>query len=231
MGKMNQGIHFLKTHGLKAIPAILHRPVYASDGVGRFLCPDYGALEQMEDGWESEVKKLIAGLRDSLFLDVGANIGKYSVLAAKNGNRVIAVEPSPYVAYYLHHNLELNNCNDVQVILAAAWNKSEVLTFYAGEHMGMGTVAKARTGRRYEVLADTLDNILRGEIPDFIKMDANWAERQAIEGLSRTLAKKKPPIVFEANDLHDLADVSALLMGYGYEITPLDRINFLARVP
>ena len=55
-----------------------------------------------------------------LFLDIGANVGTYSVLAASQGATVIAVEAAPDTAELLRENIALNDFALVDVVQAAA---------------------------------------------------------------------------------------------------------------
>jgi precorrin-6B methylase 2 len=83
----------------------------------------YHALSKREDDVEDFIlNNLKPG---DTFIDVGANIGYYTILASKlvgvNG-RVLAIEPVPQTANILKINLLLNKANNVTLIEKAAWN-------------------------------------------------------------------------------------------------------------
>jgi len=65
--------------------------------------------------------------KDDVFVDVGANIGYYTILAAKLGAHVVTVEPVPETAKVLMLNLKLNGVKNVLVVHKAAWDKREKL--------------------------------------------------------------------------------------------------------
>jgi FkbM family methyltransferase len=68
----------------------------------------------------------------SVFLDIGANIGYFSVLGAKINPscKIIAFEPSVGSLHYLKENLKLNDIKNVEIIDKAVSNFNETLTFY-----------------------------------------------------------------------------------------------------
>ncbi|MCX8166137.1 MAG: FkbM family methyltransferase [Acidilobaceae archaeon] len=68
-------------------------------------------------------KQLFSG-GNCLFVDVGAFIGLYSVLAAQMGCRVLAFEPNPLAAVLLRNNLEAAKVKErVTLIQKGLWNK------------------------------------------------------------------------------------------------------------
>lgn len=68
----------------------------------------------------------------STFVDVGANVGGYSVRACNMGARLIAVEPDPDNYRVLKLNLRLNHCYDACVLNIAAGMSEEVCELYYG---------------------------------------------------------------------------------------------------
>ena len=69
------------------------------------------------------------------FVDVGANLGYYSLLASKLVGalgHVVAIEASPAIAAHLTKNLHLNNATNVRVVNAAAADRAGTLALYRG---------------------------------------------------------------------------------------------------
>jgi len=122
-------------------------------------------------------------------LDVGANIGFYTLLAAKRGARVFSVEADPVNAATLRHHVEINGFNEQVTIyeMAAAdatravplyrhpFNLGESNIIAKGQHSGM-------------VEGRTLDSL---DLPpiDICKMDIEGAEFVALRGMEGTIER------------------------------------------
>lgn len=125
-----------------------------------------------------------------LFVDVGANIGSYTVLAsAVCGARSIAIEPDPGTAQSLKRNIELNGIADRTTVIEAAVGASEgTVRFTVGQDTTNRVVASTDVASR-EAQVRTLDEILAIESPVLIKMDVEGYEPQVVAGASETLKK------------------------------------------
>jgi hypothetical protein len=83
----------------------------------------------------------------SIFVDVGANIGTMTIPVAKtvgDKGKIVAVEASPEICKYLHHNVALNKLNNVDIIECAVTDSDNGATpFYEAppDHFGMGSIA------------------------------------------------------------------------------------------
>ena len=98
---------------------------------------------------------------DDLFIDAGANIGSYTILAsAVCGARSIAIEPDPGTVRALRRNIEINNILDqVTVIEGAVGAAPGTVCFTIGQDTVNRVVAKADKATR-TVEVQTLDKIL-----------------------------------------------------------------------
>ncbi|HKO18082.1 MAG TPA: FkbM family methyltransferase, partial [Acidobacteriaceae bacterium] len=68
--------------------------------------------------------------RGMTFVDVGANVGYFTLLAASLEARVVAYEPTPAVYSRLRENVELNGLQNVTLMNAAVAEKAGSLTFH-----------------------------------------------------------------------------------------------------
>jgi FkbM family methyltransferase len=171
---------------------------------------------------DSKIALLLSLLRrGGIALDVGANIGFYTVplaIQAKAiGSKIVAFEPLESNAKWLRHNLALNDCgNVVHVIESALSNESGsadiVLTddFSGGGTVGNATIMsqalyeeKFAQFARSRVKIDTLDRIWPGEGRiDVVKLDVEGNETQFLEGGRNTIGAHRPVLLIEVNRVH-----------------------------
>jgi len=126
-----------------------------------------------------------------LFVDIGANVGSYTVLASKVcGARTIAVEPDPDTARALRRNIEINGIGDkVRVVEAALGATVGTVPFTVGLDT-VNRVAEPSDENVREVAVRTLDDVLGGEVPKIIKIDVEGYEFEVFKGARETLPKK-----------------------------------------
>jgi FkbM family methyltransferase len=184
------------------------------------------------DDFEGEQIDIFTNLVDSdtVFFDVGANIGIYSLMAGKKGAKVYAFEPSPEVLPYLEKNIELNKF-DITLVKEAVGDKVGQIPFYVStkENMGVGRIMEY--GRRTEkekppvmVSMNALDYYVGQCLaPTLIKMDIEGAEWFAIQGGEQTFSRDDAPVLmieFHPGEIKHLGGDSEELMkklrSYGY---------------
>jgi len=166
-------------------------------------------------GWESHIEKYIIENMpvDGVFLDVGANLGFFSLLAAnkmqedRSSGRVIAVEANPVVLPYLMASIvESGLEHRIDVIPYAASSSLGLVKMQEnfGDNLGgvpMKTFSELMPSKNRKVVPTVeLDDILIDLTRlDLIKMDIEGAEPKAIEGMSGLLFKFSPDIIMEIN--------------------------------
>jgi len=149
------------------------------------------------------------------FVDVGANWGYFSLLAAHlvgETGRVISLEPDPRLFSRLQENLAANHLERVTALpIAAAESRGSLpMMGYAesGGNFGVSHVVANPPASEafFRVSADSLDSILSEEKigpVDLLKMDIEGAEAMAIAGLWKTLSARR--IKFLLLELHPTA--------------------------
>ena len=129
------------------------------------------------------------------FLDVGANLGYYTALAARavgpNG-RVLAVEPDPDSFGYLEQTIAANAVGNVKAFPVAASDAHAMLPLYIStDNRGDNRLYASDEERpQVEVKARPLDALLREkkiETVDLIKIDVQGYEPKVIAGLRETI--------------------------------------------
>lgn len=141
------------------------------------------------------------------FLDLGANVGWFTLLASSvvgPTGSVHAFEPQPTIADYLERTIALNSLQaGITLHRAGVWHEpgSMVLAWHqdsenhAASHL-LPAAAEQTAGSLVQLL--TLDSLQLARC-DVIKMDIEGAEPKAMEGASRLLAKTRPIILSELN--------------------------------
>jgi FkbM family methyltransferase len=130
-------------------------------------------------------------------LDLGANIGIYSVFFAARIDRVDAFEPEPSVLPRLQANLKLNNMTNVTIHETCVGKASETVTFMppAKNNQGIGQIT-THSDRGVQRSCVSLDDFLGEPLQEacLIKMDIEGAEWLALQGGQRVLAQRKAPL-------------------------------------
>jgi len=129
-------------------------------------------------------------------LDVGAHIGKYTIMVGRKliEGKIIAIEPEPGNFEILRKNVSLNRLNDVTALNIAALDKDDMITFYKikGPYTGLHSTIKPRWDyEEIKVEARRLSSILQSlgiKQVDLLKMDVEGAEFLVLKGLEPELA-------------------------------------------
>jgi FkbM family methyltransferase len=157
-----------------------------------------------------------------IFLDVGANIGLYTLPASRiaKNSQVVAVEPSLRNRERLEENLRLNGITNVRMEACALGEKAGEMAFCDADalaHVELG-------GNGPKVPVRTLDSILpEGEI-SLLKVDVEGFELSVFQGAENAMrAGRLPVILFEMNRSHERygvteADIFGFLRSRGYQI-------------
>ena len=152
---------------------------------------------------------------DDLFLDIGANIGSYTVLASKVcGSRSLAFEPDPMTAKTLRRNVELNALeNLVTVNQVALGAKTGEVAFTAG----LDTVNRVATldDRNVQTVPIKRLEDISGTIgATFAKLDVEGFEEQVLLGATKVLSS--PSLLAVQSETCD-ASVNRILSSFGFE--------------
>ncbi|MHC4953492.1 MAG: FkbM family methyltransferase [Planctomycetota bacterium] len=168
--------------------------------------------------------------RNPVFVDVGANIGIYSLFFARDPRfrEIVGVEPDPqnFAFLALHHDM---NGADPRFRLheVAASDVAGLVRFFAVHARNRGAslisdkpdggLRPEFRGRSIEVTAVPLDDLLsyRGE-ELVIKLDVEERELRALRGMGELLRKNRCVVQLETH-WRDEGQCGALLSEYGYK--------------
>lgn len=168
------------------------------------------------------------------FLDIGANIGYYSLLAAKENPtcKVIAFEPAKGPLHYLIENVKINNLNNIQVASLALSEYDGSITFHEVKSRkypylkynlaGTGSAAALNKGEDFisnTVPTTTLDKFADTiAFPiDLIKIDTEGTEHLILGKGLETLKKHLPIVICETLFQTNEVELEAIFHSQGYE--------------
>jgi FkbM family methyltransferase len=169
-------------------------------------------------------------------LDVGANVGLFTLeasLLVGAAGRVIAIEPMPEHASAVLNSARYNGMTNVEVISVAAGDRlgHAILTLPRNTNYGMFTLGDVAGDVSFTVPVRRIDDIVaEREVKsvDFIKMDIEGSELNALIGAEQTLRNFHPTILIELDEAHLAAcktssrEVKSFLKSLGYREFLLD---------
>ena len=172
-----------------------------------------------------------------VFVDIGANIGFFSVLAARvvtPAGAVVAFEPHPGARSGMVHAVKENGLGDtIQIVPAAAGASSGSTRLFLSQDTVLSTTDPARSparefsfDRAIDVEQVTVDDWFRSRADlvtriGAIKIDVEGTEADVIEGMRATLLMAPRAVILCETTAGSAAD--SLLTGLGYRASLLDR--------
>lgn len=191
-----------------------------------------------------EMNFLLRYLRESdSFIDIGANVGVYTLLAASKikSGLIYSFEALPKNFTRLEENLKLNQLHQVKPYCLAISDSTGSITLNLAEGDSMpfitpevttaelpqNSVNATRSPKQIKVPTDTLDNILKNNSIanlTLAKMDIEGAEILALKGATSLLQQKRPHVwileILERENQfgYQKQDILNLLQNYGYSL-------------
>lgn len=172
-----------------------------------------------------------------VFYDLGANIGLYSLMAARcvgDSGKVFSFEPDAVVAERLGRNVARNSFSQVTIVESGVWSVSGALEFTPASHAspdrGLGTFlpSDARAPST-PIRVTSLDDFVRNApLPDAIKCDVEGAEVEVLRGAEHLLKTHRPWILAEMHSESNERAWREFLARFGYAFTAVDSNHVLA---
>ncbi len=241
-GVRNPGPALLDRIGLRHQPYILD----LRDGTHVELRPRagdlFGLYEIMLRGdYLSSGQRLERG---ATVIDVGANIGCFTMLASKivgSSGRVFALEPEAATHRQLLRNIELNRLTNVTALQLAVGGRRGTVTLHAAPNALFSSLYSSVNGRAVEgadqqVEMTTLDAIMdRFGLPrcDYLKLDCEGAEHDIIGAMLPATAERISQITLEVHKVpgSDGAALASNLRRLGYRRIGSSTLPFYSRLP
>jgi FkbM family methyltransferase len=215
------------------------RRVRSGPGAGlriglRHASADYSSGSNEQPVQEAFVAAISPG--DVVF-DIGANVGFFSLIAARAvgpQGAVHAFEAVPECAREVERNARRNGLRNVRVHALAVADVDGTIELLRSRHPGGATVSQVDRPRDFTealtVPATTLDRfVARGGVrpPNVVKIDVEGAERSVLTGMAGLLRDARPVVVCEVDDRDParaaakLDEVSGILTAKGYSVRTL----------
>lgn len=171
---------------------------------------------------------------EDLFVDIGANVGSYTILACSAiGARGVAFEPVPSTYRRLVENMRLNHLEEkVKCINKGVGAQQGTIDFTSDNDTTNHALASGeQCDNKVTVEVTQLDTALDGENPSLIKIDVEGYETPVLEGAQETLRKQTlNAVIMELNGSggrygFDESKILELMLGNGFRTYSYDPFN------
>ncbi len=202
--------------------------VIIENRLGLFKCRGHSSdISIVAEANEKEFTKYLLSKRPNVFVDIGANVGRYTIAMAKVSNSVVSIECDHENYEALLKNIELNNLHNVFVVERACWDKETILPMIVPplKNKCMGSLVLGDNTGGVKVRCSTLDSILNElgiKQADLIKIDIEGAEKEAILGCRNIISNSTNiEIIFEVMNEQYLRDCKDALSSVGINNKPI----------
>lgn len=188
---------------------------------------------------EPAIQEILAAyLRPGMvFYDLGANIGFFSLLAARivgRGGTVVSFEPDSETAYRLRRNIDRNELANICVVERGIWSQTMLVNFVPADAsspdrgLGRFDVGLSSVEGNLMSCVSLDDFITDAKPPDVIKCDIEGAELEAFRGAERLLSIYRPLIVCELHSEQNGIVLRERFVQLGYRVEWIDELHILA---
>lgn len=218
--KFNYILHkylFKSSKPLKCIYNIYLTPSYNDVTFKYYFKGTYGTF----------FSNLLKGFKtQAVFVDIGANQGLYTILAAKNSNfkEVVSFEPSSKTSSLLRKNLEINHVKNCRVIEAAISDKNKELTLHSTDgHSGLSTLrdteSEDKESEKIKAINHTkIDSLIPKHNCYIVKIDVEGHEEVVINELVKCSFFKHVELIFCEidEDWVEVESIKKTLSNFGF---------------
>jgi FkbM family methyltransferase len=178
--------------------------------------------------------------KEDLFVDVGANVGSYTILAcASVGARGYCIEPVPSTYLRLMDNIRLNNLiGNVECLNIGLGDEKGIARFTSNRNCTNHVLKEGEnTYDEITVRMDTLDSVLKNKSPFIIKVDVEGYENKILKGAQRVLSNESlQSLIIETDDRNsgydsDHTSISELMNDFGFHKYTYDPFNRELTIP
>lgn len=216
--------------------------IMAGPGKGLLWAHEISDLRYLTGEYEPETANYILQKIQSgySFIDVGANAGYYSLLAASQVNnpsqKIIAVEPMDKNISQINNHSKLNKISRIEVLPFAVSDTNQELEFSASENLAANTYNSEseffKSAPKIKIQAKTLDTICRdykfGKL--LLKIDVEGAEADVLKGAAEVITKHHPEIILATHECHVKGveqECLNILINAGYKCLKIDEQKYV----
>jgi FkbM family methyltransferase len=190
---------------------------YEAARANTFFIKEPGTIE-----WISSFKS------SSIFYDIGANIGVYTLYGSKLVNQVYAFEPHIGTCMNLLRNIKVNNINNISVLSTALHDKCGFFNFYYySDEAGSSNSQLNETDVKFTPTnvelkyAVTIDQLISTNVikpATHIKMDVDGNELLILNGMTKLLSDRVVESLQIELDQNRINKATDILQQYGYKL-------------
>jgi len=168
-------------------------------------------------------------------MDIGANVGFYTILASKRvgkKGKVYAIEPFLRNLLLLSIHTKINRCSNVVVIPAACADISGIALFQPGRNPAEGRILSSADSvdaalKIMPVPMISIDDLCKklSVCPNALKIDVEGAELRVLQGARETLRRCKPHLFISVHSDQLRGEVLSFLDELGYRAEPIGKNN------
>lgn len=173
-----------------------------------------------------DVERWADAFTGDTFVDVGANVGRYTIKLARNFQHVIALEPWPATCEDLRRNVLAAGLTNVEILNVGASHVSRSADMYGYDSGENNCLERrhpcderpCRPEQHQLVVLATLDSIMetRERSVSFLKIDTEGHDLQTLRGASAILRFDAPHVQCEYHRDSDVEPIRELLTQHGY---------------
>jgi FkbM family methyltransferase len=187
----------------RLVLALVRRTIVTTGGVNLRAHNEVG-LQTILPSYEKWAWHYLNVKEGEVFLRYWCTCGKYTCQIANRvrpNGLVIAIEPDPVNYYYLLLNAKENKLRNVVALNIAAWNRNYEINLYLYPQSTRHSL-KSKSERFIKVIGKKLDDILKcfRRKVKWVKIDAEGAEIEVLEGLKSALKEECPKMIVEVTE-------------------------------
>lgn len=224
-------LQILPCYSLSIREVMYIRPEFFGD-----LYELFPSIPILSDPGERIIEDSIRNLpKGSVVIDIGAHIGKYTLLASQKSSLVIALEPDPSNFNMLKRNCELNKRNNVKIFNAAVSHIDGTVHLFLGKDSALHTiVSRGSSSLSIPVNTLTLDSLVemnKLKRIDLMKIDIEGAELLVLKrGKSKRALRLTNLFVVEVHKEQYFSQLKKLFSEYGFYCYRVGRFMTASRI-
>ncbi|MDH3246504.1 MAG: FkbM family methyltransferase [Saprospiraceae bacterium] len=164
---------------------------------------------------------------DTIFYDIGANAGYFTLLGSQNAFRTYSFEPIPINVEVIKNHISENAITNVEVIPVALTDQVGIVRFVvasknANSHLEDLDISHGFGQGILSVEGTTVDEFTKGNSPpSLLKIDVEGAELKVLEGARKCISEYAPDIILSTHSKKLKEDCRNFLQGLGYTVSEL----------